>query len=452
MESRYYKCESSRVEIGHPLGADIEAKLQGDARESQRQSGKNWNIAWCHAGDSGGSKRAAFEMVRELSKRGHIIDEYIIRDGEPNLNHWPLGPYVRHSYHTVFEPLWGGLRPYLLDVWLTVAKDNWKMRQIRRSLARLAGEMNRRGYDVVHVDQCSPSIAVSLLPYLQVPAVVYSHEASNLRHRAAAHSRSLLHRSVLRRKYVWLCELAERLKSNARNREDIESTRLAKLILTNSYYSKEAMFQRTFCRASVCRYGVDTQTFRPLSLPSERMVLSVGRVVPAKQHHLVLEAVNVIAAVRRPRVVIATPEDIRRQEDADYGGSLKRFAKDKGIDLEMRLNPSQDDLVTLYNTANAVIFVPIMEPFGLVALEAMACGTPVIGVREGGIRESVIDGKTGLLVERDVNEIAMAIDYLQQNPDARATMGQRAVHYVQTEWSWQRTIDRYEEEVRRRLF
>ncbi len=92
-----------------------------------------------------------------------------------------------------------------------------------------------------------------------------------------------------------------------------------------------------------------------------------------------------------------------------------------------------------------------MEPFGLVALEAMACGTPVVGVREAGIRESVVDGKTGLLVERDVNEIAVAIDYLQQDQDFRSKLSQQAVHYVQAEWSWKATINRYEEEIRKRL-
>ena len=314
------KCQH-RSESGHTrrgLGDDMiedtggaEAERQEDDSKLQKRLGRNWKIAWCHAGDSGGSKRAAFEMVRELSKRGHRIDEYIVRLGEPDLEHWPLRPYVQHSHYTIFEqPVRGGLRPYLLDAWLTLAKNMFKMRQIRRSLGQLAGEMNRRAYDFVHIDQCPPSLTVALLPHLRLPTVVYSHEASNLRYQSVQHSRLHKHGSLPRRMYVWLCELAERLLSDLRNSRDIESTKRATLILTNSYYSKEAIFQRLFCMASVCRCGVDVETFRPLSLPSERMVLSVGRVVPAKQHHLVIAAVSLIPASRRPRVIVATPEHI----------------------------------------------------------------------------------------------------------------------------------------------
>ena len=388
-------------------------------------------------------------MVRELSERGHTIDEYIIRGGRPNLNHWPLSPYVRNSYQTVFDPARVGLRPYLAHVWVSLARTWWAVHRIKRSLALLAAEMNQRGYDFVHIDQCAPCTAISLVPYLAPPVVVYSHETSNIRHRAVQSSPA--QGSVVRRSYAQLCGLAVRLSGDVRDRADLAGTRLARLILTNSYYSKEALFQRTFCTASVCRYGVDIETFRPLSVPFERMILSVGRVVPAKRHHLVLEAAAAMAAARRPRVVIATPEDVGRQEDMDYGDRLLRFAKDKSIELEIRRNPTQDDLVRLYNRATAVVFVPMMEPFGLVALEAMACGTPVVGVREGGIRESVVDGETGLLVDGDVGEIAGAIDYLQQHPDARAAMGQRAMRYVQTEWSWRRAMDRYEAEIRGRV-
>src|SRR6266849_6709178 len=298
IDDTYCELASGHVKANHLSVGGAEAKLHENDRKFRTRSGKNWNIAWCHAGDSGGSKRAAFEMVRELSKRGHIIDEYIIRVGEPNLEHWPLRPYVQHSYYTIFEAARGRLRPYLLDAWFTVAKNMWKMRQIRRTVGQLASEMNQRAFDFVHIDQCSPCLTVALVPHLRLPTVVYSHEASNLR-QSVQHSRSHKHASLPRRMYVWLCELAERLWRDVRNSEDIENTKRARLILTNSYYSKEAIFQRTFCTASVCRYGVDVETFRPLSLTSERMVLSAGRVVPAKQHHLVIEAVSLIPASRR---------------------------------------------------------------------------------------------------------------------------------------------------------
>ena len=92
-----------------------------------------------------------------------------------------------------------------------------------------------------------------------------------------------------------------------------------------------------------------------------------------------------------------------------------------------------------------------MEPFGLVALEAMACGTPVIGVHEGGVRESVVEGVSGILVERGSPEIAAAIERLMGDPALRSSLGKSARDYVCRGWTWEATIDRYEDCVRRVL-
>jgi hypothetical protein len=70
----------------------------------------------------------------------------------------------------------------------------------------------------------------------------------------------------------------------------------ADIVLTNSYYSKEILFQGARRLSWVCRYGVDTKTFRPLGLPVEPMILWAGRIVEAKQHHLVIEPNHTVLA------------------------------------------------------------------------------------------------------------------------------------------------------------
>ena len=211
------------------------------------------------------------------------------------------------------------------------------------------------------------------------------------------------------------------------------------------------MFQRARRFSVVCRYGVDTVKFRPLGLSVEPMVLSAGRIVEAKQHHLVIEAVAKIHQSRRPQVVIATPTSATHHEDYAYFSRITEMAKAAGVDLNIRCKPSEAELVALYNQSLMLVFMPIMEPFGLVALEAMACGTPVIGVREGGVRESVLDGQSGILVDRDSTELAEAIDHLVQNPDVRNRLGQQAGVYVRSQWTWAQSIDRYEKEIEKLL-
>ena len=81
-----------------------------------------------------------------------------------------------------------------------------------------------------------------------------------------------------------------------------------------------------------------------------------------------------------------------------------------------------------------------MEPFGLVPLEAMACSTPVIGVREGGIQESVIHEYNGLLVERDVRLFGDAIQYLLANPDLSSNYGRNGREHVMMNWTWEKSV------------
>lgn len=410
---------------------------------------RRWTIAWCHTADSGGSKRAAFEMVRELAKRGHVIDEYILRIGEPNVNHWPLTPFIRSSYRVSVPPMVNRYRPYLLAVWMGLLQESQQMNALARQYHDLGSVLKARGYDFVHLDHCFPSYTVQLSEHLSLPSIVYSHEATDARFQGQGLFDSPQSTSWLKRKYLELCNRAIAKVAALRRKHDLAGLHAAGKILTNSCYSREALYQRNQMDSSVCRYGVDVDTFRSLNLPRKRTVLSAGRIVEKKQHHLVIEAVATIAESERPRVIVATPETIERQEDPSYAHRLELMAKDLNVKLEIRRKPPEHELVQLYNEVTALVFLPNMEPFGLVALEAMACGAPVIGVREAGIRESVIDGMTGILVDRNADDAGRAIAKLLRDPELRDRMSRQAVDYVRREWVWERTVDCYLREVER---
>lgn len=430
--------------------------MQGIIQEtivrSKEPMKKSWRIAWCHTGDSGGSKRATFDMVRELSHRGHVIDEYIIRIGEPDLINWPLRPFVRESYQYLLSrqaPC--TLRPYLLQTWVALGQNLLKRRSVRSTLEAVAVDIKSRGYDFVHIDHCYPSFTVLLTTMVEPPSVIYSHEVSGARYRANNAPSCQSEFSRIRQAYNFCCHLAINTWLRFIERQDLRGLDAARAVFTNSCFSKEAMFQRASRSSLVCRCGVDTVKFRPLGLSVEPIVLSAGRIVEAKQHHLVIEAVAKIPQSRRPQVVIATPTSATRHEDYAYLSRVTEMAKAADVDLAIRCKPNEAELVALYNQSLMLVFVPVMEPFGLVALEAMACGTPVIGVREGGVRESVLDGQSGILVNRDSTELAQAIDHLVQNPELRNRLGQQAGVYVRNEWTWSRSIDRYEREVEKML-
>jgi glycosyltransferase involved in cell wall biosynthesis len=421
----------------------------GEQEERSGVPDRRWTIAWCHTADSGGSKRAAFEMVRELAKRGHVIDEYILRIGEPNLKHWPLTPFIRNSYRVSVPPLVNQYRPYLLALWMGLLQEGQQMNALARQYQDLGSVLKARGYDFVHLDHCFPSYTVQLSEHLSLPSIVYSHEATDARFQGQGLFDCPQGLPWLKRKYLELCNRAIAKVAELRRTHDLAGLHAAGKILTNSCYSREALYQRNQMDSSVCRYGVDVDTFKPLGLPRKRTVLSAGRIVEKKQHHLVIESVATIAESERPCVIIATPETMERQEDPSYGHRLEQMAKDLNVNLEIRRKPPEHDLVQLYNEVTALVFLPNMEPFGLVALEAMACGAPVIGVREAGIRESVIDGMTGILVDRNPDDAGNAIVRLLRDPELRDRMSRQAVEYVRREWVWERTVDCYLREVER---
>jgi glycosyltransferase involved in cell wall biosynthesis len=408
---------------------------------------QEWTIAWCHTADAGGSKRAAFEMVRELAKRGHVVDEYILRIGEPNFQHWPLTPYIRNSYRvSVPPPIVNRYRPYVLAAWIGVMQEWRQARALAYRFRDLGSELKARGYDYVHIDHCFPSYTVQLTEHLSLPSIIYSHEATDARLQGGLINPPS-NAPWWYRTYSVLCNRAINRVASMQRQRDVAGLRGAGRVLTNSCYSKEAMFQRNSLSSSVCRYGVDIDIFKPLGLSRSKTVLSAGRIVEAKQHHIVIEAVATIAEAQRPGVIIATPEIKSRLQDPDYFHRLEQLAKDLRVTLEVRMNPSELELVRLYNEVMALVFMPRMEPFGLVVLEAMACGTPVIGVREGGILESVVDGVTGILVDRNVDDVGKAIERLIHSQALRDRLGQQAIEYVRRDWVWSRTLDCYLREV-----
>jgi D-inositol-3-phosphate glycosyltransferase len=102
------------------------------------------------------------------------------------------------------------------------------------------------------------------------------------------------------------------------------------------------------------------------------------------------------------------------------------------------------EMAALYNQTSAFVFCPIREPWGLAAVEAMACGTPVVAVGEGGLVESAVDGETGLLTGRDPEAFAAALGRVLSDPALARRLGAGGVARARAHFSWEDTVDRLE--------
>ena len=404
---------------------------------------EHWKIAWCHSGAIGGSSRTSQAMVQELVERGHAVDEWLI--GPERASITSLGARCNKQFRMVIEtPGRRKLRPYLLHTYGQLIAF-WRQREMAdNAFERVARRINDHGYDVVHVAQFLFSESAGLLPFLRLPTVVYSHGVAGLWNLGSWVTGHHQNGTLVRRWYTNTCEQAVRWRETTKIADEVNRIRHAGLVLTNSRFSCEAFFHLYGRMPVVCYPGVDTQRFRPLGLPIQPMVLSVGRIHTQKQHHLLIEAAALIEPARRPRVVIATPEN---GKPLALEGDLAALAKQRHVELTVVHEASEEELVELYNQALALVFVPIMEPFGIVLLEAMACGTPVIGVNEGGMREVVLDGETGFLVEREATDIAAVVRRIQREPGLRDHLSRHAVSQIQSKWTWDHTIDRYEQTI-----
>jgi glycosyltransferase involved in cell wall biosynthesis len=115
-------------------------------------------------------------------------------------------------------------------------------------------------------------------------------------------------------------------------------------------------------------------------------LLGVGRFIGYKNFDLIIA---VAAAARMPLVIAGSgPEEAR----------LRAAARRAGVAVRFEIRPSNESLRELYWGAKALIF-PVHEDFGMIPVEAQACGTPVLGLRRGGLLETVVDGETGFLVD-----------------------------------------------------
>jgi glycosyltransferase involved in cell wall biosynthesis len=135
---------------------------------------------------------------------------------------------------------------------------------------------------------------------------------------------------------------------------------------------------------------VDTEYFAAgealLPPPSRDFLLGLGRWIPYKNFDLMI---SIAAQARLPLIIAGSgPEEAR----------LRKLAADADVEVIFEVRPSRERLRELYSSARALLF-PAHEDFGIIPVEAQACGTPVIGLRRGGLLETVVEGETGFLVD-----------------------------------------------------
>ena len=198
--------------------------------------------------------------------------------------------------------------------------------------------------------------------------------------------------------------------------------------------------------------GFDRTEFHPLDKarararlgwPQDRfIVLQLGRMVPRKGIDNVVRALGVCLAAHGERAelyVVGGNSDEANEIATPEIGRLRGIARECGIEQQVHFvgRHGRAELRHFYNAADVFVTTPWYEPFGITPLEAMACGTPVIGADVGGIRYSVAHGETGLLVPpKDPSALAHALVALKHDPALAQRMGEAGLARANAMFTW----------------
>jgi glycosyltransferase involved in cell wall biosynthesis len=201
-------------------------------------------------------------------------------------------------------------------------------------------------------------------------------------------------------------------------------------------------------KVSIAPCGVDLTLFdgtaEPEPKPRTHRILSVGRLVPRKGVDLIIQALPLLAQAGFDDVellIVGGSGDALTLEEDPEAQRLRALTKELGVEdkVTMRGQVPRDAMPGILRSADAVVCTPWYEPFGIVPLEAMASGVPVVAAAVGGLRETVVDQKTGLQVPpRDPEAVADAVGRLLADPALRAEMGRAGMRRARSRYSWER--------------
>jgi glycosyltransferase involved in cell wall biosynthesis len=382
---------------------------------------KKLKIAVFHNLPSGGAKRSLYGFVKYLSSSGHKVDVFIPETA--NETFLPLKEITKNFQ--VFPVKRRLLRSWAYSNHIHPLINPISMKDLELAEKEIALTINNNNYDVALSEQDQFTMSPFFLKYIQIPTVYYCQQPlrnEKIIEEISKEKDNNIPNPLIKMIYSYF--------SNNDLKIDRKIAKYAKYIIVNSYFSRESVLRTYGLNCFVSYLGIDTNLFKPLYMPKDDFVLSVGSCVPNKGYDFIIKSLARIKSNMRPQLII-----VNNGEDILWKKYLENLAIDLGVELEIKNLVDDNKLVDLYNTAKLVLYAPYLEPFGLVPIESMGCGTPVVAVKEGGVRETVVHNETGLLTDRNELSFAKATLKLLIDHNKRKEMSKRAINVTNNFWT-----------------
>jgi D-inositol-3-phosphate glycosyltransferase len=372
--------------------------------------------------DAGGQNVYVSNLAVQIAATGYKVDIYTRRDNEslPEVVYWRPGVRV---IHIIAGPVAFIPKEALLPFMQTF-KDNM--------LAFI--QRNRLSYAVIHANFfMSALVASQLKAVLQIPFVVTFHALGHIR-RLYQKDQDKFPLERLHIEENMVKEADHIIAECPQDKEDL-------MLYYQGLPEKITVIPCGFDPAEF--YPVDRAVARchlQLNL-TERVILQLGRIVPRKGIDNVIKALALLKGPAIKLIVVGGASEQPNDPGEPEIVRLQTIAKEAGVADSVLFAGAKKRRLLKYYYSAADIFVttPWYEPFGITPLEAMACGTPVIGSDVGGIKYTVMHGKTGALVpSNNPQALADSIDKLLNSPGLLTEMGKRAIKRVNALFTWKR--------------
>jgi glycosyltransferase involved in cell wall biosynthesis len=371
--------------------------------------------------ENSGVDLAVFHGLPPAGGAFRVLTEYIRHAPEHRFT-----VYTRRAEEPAQIELAAGVQHRRLPPLPVVASDAERralLRAFPSQGAEAAAAIDAGGHEAVLCLDTETIQAPEVLPHLRTPSLYYAPEPE----REFVEPRPRFGRD--RSPKAWL---ARRIGPTTRLQRRLYRTNLraAPDVVTHSQHTAGQLRDAYGVQAEVVYLGVDADAFSPGDGARDRFVLSVGTLHPLKGHQFVIEAVAHLPSPRPPIVVVGAWGSLEPQ--------LRAAARARGVELDLRIGVPFVELLDLYRRAGVLACGQIREPFGLLVLEAMATGLPVVAVAEGGFVESVRDGETGMLVPRDARTFGRAIEHVLDNRALADRLAAAGRADVIQRWTWSR--------------
>lgn len=407
---------------------------------------KKLRIAVWHNLLSGGAKRALFDHIKGLVGYGHYIEVW--SPPSADIDFLSLRKFAGH---------------HIIDLNFTSPPRRWRRfegiyRKHDHILSQLraldvhcrvcASEINSAGFDILFASSSSILYNTPIARYVRIPSLIYLHEPYRWLYEALPTlpwvaidpPSKKLRLSTLK---SYLNDHFTTYATRVQAREELANAKAFEKILVNSFFSRESVARAYGLDSRVCYLGIDSSLFSVSDRPKQSYVVGLGGLYSLKRPDVAIEAIASIEQDKRPSLVW-----IANFANTSYKEQIMLLAKAKSVDLKLLIGISDQELVKTLQDAAVMIYTPFLEPFGYAPLEANACGTAVVGISEGGIRETIHDNVNGtLLPDLRPELLASAILSYTSNLQYAHLIGERARQYVLSNWSLTDAHCRLEAEI-----